>query len=282
MSHTLFPSRADSPPREKHLQFLRESIKIARRALQNGRHPFGCILVSEDGEILFTQGNIDTLNHAEATLCRTAWTNLAPPELWKCTLYTNFEPCAMCAGSIYWANIGTIVYGCTEEKLLSLTGDDAENMTLNLSCRQLFKSGQKDVRVFGPFDEIEDEVSLQIQVANIRSWQITLPSGRAQRTRNQLKKWQKNNRFENSKSNQKLLSIYYSSLFCQESRNLMISVNAPALEQRTSLFSQSRIPGTFVMNIPQRTLGSISFPYKDGIRFVSSLEHEETDGIRLG
>jgi len=64
----------------------------------------------------------------------------------------------MCAGSIYWANIGTVVYGCTEERLLALTGDDAENMTLSLECRELFKRGQKDVRVFGPFPEIEDEV----------------------------------------------------------------------------------------------------------------------------
>jgi tRNA(Arg) A34 adenosine deaminase TadA len=154
----LFPARRDPPPRLRQIHFLRESINIARRSLRNGRHPFGCILVSEEGEILFTQGNIDTLNHAESTLCRTAWSNLSPSELWKCTLYTNFEPCAMCAGSIYWANIGTVVFGSTEEKLLGLTGDDAENMTLNLNCRQVFSSGQKDIRVFGPFEEIESEV----------------------------------------------------------------------------------------------------------------------------
>jgi tRNA(Arg) A34 adenosine deaminase TadA len=158
MSNPLFPQRPDPPSRQKHLTFIRESIKIAHRALSNGRHPFGCILVSATDEVLFTQGNIDTLNHAEATLCRTAWTNLSPSELWKCTLYTNFEPCAMCAGSIYWANIGCIVYGCTEEKLLALTADDGENMTLNLSCRHVFKSGQKDIRVYGPFEEVEDEV----------------------------------------------------------------------------------------------------------------------------
>jgi len=157
MSHTLFPKRAEPPSRETHIQFLRESIRIAHRALKNGRHPFGCILVNGEGQIIFTQGNIDTLNHAEATICRTAWSNLSPSELWKCTLYTNFEPCAMCTGSIYWANIGCVVYGCTEEKLLALTGDDGENMTLNLSCRQIFASGQKDVRVFGPFEEIEKE-----------------------------------------------------------------------------------------------------------------------------
>lgn len=64
----------------------------------------------------------------------------------------------MCAGSIYWANIGCVVFGCTEERLLGLTGDDGENMTLSLSCRTIFGSGQKDVWVFGPFEEVEAEV----------------------------------------------------------------------------------------------------------------------------
>jgi len=66
----------------------------------------------------------------------------------------------MCAGSIYWANIGTVVYACTEQTLLHLTGDDTQNMTLNLSCREVFKRGQKDIRVFGPFTEIEKEVEI--------------------------------------------------------------------------------------------------------------------------
>lgn len=190
MSHPLFPARKDPPSRGKQIHFIRETVKIARRALRNGRHPFGCILVSEDEEILFTQGNIDTLNHAEATMCRTAWSNLSPSDLWKCTLYTNFEPCAMCAGSIYWANIGCVVYGCTEEKLLELTGNDAENMTLNINCRQIFKSGQKDVRVFGPFEEVEKDVCNSIGSAEGRYWRTTSSSGRGMLIR--LKKLRKN------------------------------------------------------------------------------------------
>jgi hypothetical protein len=90
MSNPLFPPRPQPPSSNKtHLHYLRESIKIAHRALLNGRHPFGCILVSAHGEILFTQGNIDTLNHAESALCRTAWTNLRSPPpslLYSCHL----------------------------------------------------------------------------------------------------------------------------------------------------------------------------------------------------
>ena len=200
MSHSLFPQRQNPPSREQQVRFIRQSVKIARRALRNGRHPFGCILVSEDDEILFTQGNIDTLNHAEATLCRTAWSNLSPQELWKSTLYTNFEPCAMCAASIYWANIGTVVYGCTEEKLLALTGDDTENMTLNLSCRQVFESGQKDIQVFGPVVEIEHEVNNKCGWIDSRYWRIISRSGR-DLTPKSLRRLQKNNKFEKSKLN---------------------------------------------------------------------------------
>ena len=79
MSNPLFPPRSAPFTKEQHIHFLRESIKIAHRALLHGRHPFGCILVDSEGDILFTQGNIDTLNHAEATLCRTAWSNLRSP-----------------------------------------------------------------------------------------------------------------------------------------------------------------------------------------------------------
>jgi len=75
-SNPLFPDRPPAVSRDKHIHFLHESVKIAHRALLNGRHPFGCVLVDGSGEVLFAQGNVDTLNHAEATVCRTAWSNL--------------------------------------------------------------------------------------------------------------------------------------------------------------------------------------------------------------
>ena len=51
---------------------LRLARSVAQRAKRLGRHPFGCVLVDADNTVLFTQGNIDTLNHAESQLCRTA------------------------------------------------------------------------------------------------------------------------------------------------------------------------------------------------------------------
>ena len=74
------------------------------------------------------------------------------------TLYTTFEPCCMCTGAIYWANIGRIVYGLTEEKLLELTGSDEKNPTFNISSRTILAAGQKPIEVLGPFEEIAQAV----------------------------------------------------------------------------------------------------------------------------
>ena len=56
----------------------------------------------------------------------------------------------MCAGAIYWAGIGRLVYGLGERELKALTGDHAENPTLDLPCRTVFAAGQRRVEVIGP------------------------------------------------------------------------------------------------------------------------------------
>lgn len=139
---------------------LRRANAVAARALALGRHPFGAILVAPDGEtVLAEQGNVDTVNHAEATLARTAATNFTPEYLWQCTLVTTVEPCAMCAGTQYWAHIGRLVYGMTERRLLELTGNHGENPTLDLPCRTVLAAGQKTIEVIGPVAEVEPEIA---------------------------------------------------------------------------------------------------------------------------
>ena len=136
---------------------LLQANEVARRAMAMGRHPFGAILIAPDGEtVLAEQGNIDTVQHAESTLARHAAQNWPADHLWQCTLVTTFEPCAMCAGTIYWANIGTVVYGAEESALLALTGDHPENPTLSLPCRDLFARGQKAIQVIGPVPGVVD------------------------------------------------------------------------------------------------------------------------------
>lgn len=156
------PDRGPSPTPEQIMRHLRRSMQVGDRAMSLGRHPFGAILVGPDQEtVLMEQGNIDTVNHAEATLARIAATNYSPAFLWGCTLYTSVEPCCMCAGTAYWANIGRVVFGMTEEQLLAQTGNHGENPTMSVSSRYVFDHGQKPVELIGPVDEIVPEVVAQ-------------------------------------------------------------------------------------------------------------------------
>jgi hypothetical protein len=65
----------------------------------------------------------------------------------------------MCTGTLYWSNIGRLVYAASEEKLNDLTGgDNDENMTMSLPCRTVLKAGQKDVETIGPVSGWEEKV----------------------------------------------------------------------------------------------------------------------------
>lgn len=142
------------------LHHLRLANALALEVMQAGRHPFGALLVAPDGEtVLLKQGNVDGVNHAESVLARDAAKQFAPEVLWGCTLVTTVEPCAMCAGTQYWAHIGQLVYGMSERRLLELTGNHVENPTLDLPCRDVFAHGQKAVQVRGPFAEVEEEIA---------------------------------------------------------------------------------------------------------------------------
>ena len=150
----------NDPTPEQIARHLRAANAIAQRALADGHHPFGALLVGPDHEtVLMEQGNVDSVNHAEAVLARAAAARWTPEELWLCTLYTIAEPCCMCAGTQYWAHIGRVVYGMSETRLLEFTGDHAENPTMDLPCREVFAHGQKAIRVLGPVAEVEAEIA---------------------------------------------------------------------------------------------------------------------------
>ncbi len=153
------PAGADPTPLQMQ-QHLRAANAVAQRSLDAGHHPFGAVLVAPDHQtVLIEQGNVDTVNHAEAVLARDAAQRFSSDYLWGCTLYTTVEPCCMCAGTQYWANIGRLVYGMNEARLLALTGNHAENPTLDLPCRDVFARGQKALRVWGPVVEVEGEIA---------------------------------------------------------------------------------------------------------------------------
>ncbi len=148
------------PSTEQVHKHLRRAEAVAREVAAQGRHPFGAILVAADNEtVLLEQGNINTVNHAESTLARRAAEQFTPAQLWEMTLYTTVEPCAMCAGTQYWANIGRLVYGMSEKQLLEFTGNHPDNPTMELSSRDVFAHGQKAIEVIGPVAELIPEIA---------------------------------------------------------------------------------------------------------------------------
>ena len=142
------------------LAHLQRANALALAAVESGRHPFAALLVAPDGQtVLLEQGNVDTVNHAEAVLAREAARLYPPAMLWDCTLVTTVEPCAMCAGTQYWANIGRLLFGLTERELLSYTANHALNPTLDLPCTEVFGRGQKAIQVIGPVPALHDELA---------------------------------------------------------------------------------------------------------------------------
>jgi len=146
-----------------HLDYLKRANEIAKQARANGNTPFGAILVDAKGNIIMEQGNAehdlhDATAHAERMLASRASAAFDRDTLWGSTLYTTCEPCPMCTGAIYWANIGRIVFGITETKLLQLTGSDEKNPTFSMGADKVIDAGQKKIELIGPFAEIEDEI----------------------------------------------------------------------------------------------------------------------------
>jgi tRNA(Arg) A34 adenosine deaminase TadA len=147
---------------ERDALFLRRSFEVARRSMIHGNHPFGAILVDKDGKVLLESENgfmpaHDGTAHAERLLATEACRILSKDVLAAATLYSSAEPCAMCAGAMYWAGIGRLVYGLSEHRLRSITGNHPENPTLDLPCREVFNSGQRATEVVGPL--LEDEAA---------------------------------------------------------------------------------------------------------------------------
>ena len=147
----------------KTIEYLRLANDAARKARAAGNTPFGAILVDAEGQVLLSQGNAegdthDATAHAELVLASRASRAYSKEFLRSCTLYTTCEPCPMCTGGIYWANIGRIVYGISEARLLELTGADDKNPTFSMGADKVIAAGQKKIELVGPVPEAEEEI----------------------------------------------------------------------------------------------------------------------------
>ena len=140
---------------ERDERLLRLAIEVSSRSREHGNHPFGAVLADHDGVVLLEAENTvvttgDVTGHAETNLIRSASRTLPREVLARATVYSSTEPCAMCAGAIYWSGVGRLVYAMAESDLLALTGDHPGNPTLDLGCRIVLGSGQRRIEVIGP------------------------------------------------------------------------------------------------------------------------------------
>ena len=145
---------------EPDLHHLTRAIELAAAAREHGNHPFGSLLVDGDGKVVLEAENTvvtgrDVTAHAEQNLVREARARFGPDELEACTLYTSTEPCAMCAGAIFWSGIGRVVFALSSATLGEIVQDPTGAQTLAISCRDVFARGGRPVDVQGPL--IEDE-----------------------------------------------------------------------------------------------------------------------------
>ena len=147
--------------RDSDRNWLTRAIALSQRSRDEGNHPFAAIVVDASGKALAEAMNdihADCTSHAELVAVRRASAKYNSVQLRGATLYSSAEPCAMCAGAIYWSGIGRVVYALSEERLLQLTGNHPENPTLSLPCREVFARGQREIEVVGPL--LEDEAAV--------------------------------------------------------------------------------------------------------------------------
>ncbi len=144
----------------KEAALLRASFEAATSAVEAGNHPFGAVLADNDGQLLMVAENnvvtgSDLTGHAETNLVRMIALESFEGDLGNCTLYASTEPCPMCAGAIYWAGIGRVVYGLSQERFYALLAGASENQGLLLPCREVFSRGGRSIEVIGPALENE-------------------------------------------------------------------------------------------------------------------------------
>lgn len=100
---------------------LRRCVALAEEALDAGDDPFGSVLVSGDGRVLFEGRNRvasgDATQHPEFAIARWAAENMRPEERAAATVYTSGEHCPMCAAAHGWVGLGRIVYASSSKQL---------------------------------------------------------------------------------------------------------------------------------------------------------------------
>ncbi len=103
-----------------HAHFMRQALNEAQRAFEDDEIPVGAVVVCQNRIIARAHNQTERLTdvtaHAEMLALTAAAHHLGAKYLPDCTLYVTLEPCTMCGGALYWAQIGTVVFGANDDK----------------------------------------------------------------------------------------------------------------------------------------------------------------------
>jgi tRNA(Arg) A34 adenosine deaminase TadA len=142
------------------LAHLRATLALAHQARAHGNVPFGALLVDAQQQMLLAAENTaittrDLTGHAELNLVRQAVQLYERERLASATIYSNTEPCAMCAAAIHWSGIGRVVFALSAADFYTLVGPSVDH--LHLSCREVFAHTGRAITVVGPVAALDDE-----------------------------------------------------------------------------------------------------------------------------
>jgi tRNA(Arg) A34 adenosine deaminase TadA len=134
---------------------LRRAIELSALGRERGNRPFGALIVGATGTVLAeawcnTSETGDCTGHAETNAVRQATPEYGREELAAATLYSSAEPCVMCAGAIFWSNIGRVIFGIDAQRLRGYRGERAEQRDAELSCRDVFAASPHGIECIGP------------------------------------------------------------------------------------------------------------------------------------
>lgn len=100
--------------------FMKQALQEAEKAFEADEIPVGAVIVSDGRIIAKAHNSVERLNdvtaHAEMLALTSAFNHLGSKYLPKCTLYVTLEPCVMCAGAMFWSQLGILKYGTRDEK----------------------------------------------------------------------------------------------------------------------------------------------------------------------
>ncbi len=100
--------------------FMREALKEADKACEAREVPVGAVVVSQNHIIARAHNQVEQLQdataHAEILALTAAFSYVGGKYLPECTLYVTLEPCCMCGGATYWAQLGRLVFGAHDPR----------------------------------------------------------------------------------------------------------------------------------------------------------------------